>query len=441
MVKGVVGFIVLIVLYFGVLFAEIRSVEQVFGRWVEVNGVQFQHIFRDMDVATMAQDLDKGRRLLFNERFAAYRERINSFGKFFVKTGTHPALAMTEQDNNDFPDLARQELTRVYQLLQSNVGGFVAYLKNSGFESTMLNKQEAATYFNDVIEHHKALMSVLFARADSVLEEEYLFTVANHFFEYCFTSPTWKIFNRLLSMSRDFPIARLLYSTMWYNLAGNGWKNWHEQTLNALQEKCRQPGAYVTYIAGGSDLYQLLDHEVYTIKVIDPMLPSQPRYYSEGWDWLVHGNETDGGLNDEFNMRTTHRDLNFKRVTYNEHGSFSAKLSTGESQDIPQSTTIWDVCDQATGQKMGTLTFERRFCQQADFASKPGQQLLISFNELYFITTTENDSWGINPQKFPQNLTLWVKQLRRPVTKVVACHLRQADRAPFGFIKLGTSVT
>lgn len=439
--RGIVSIVVMSSLYFGGLAAENRTGEQVFGRWFDVDGSQYQQAFRDMDVATMAQDLDQGRRLLFNERFAAYRERINSFGKFFVKMGIHPALAMTQQENNEFSAIARQELTTVYKLLQNNIPGFVSYLKKSGFESEALNKREAATYFNDVIERHKALMSVLFARANSVLEEEYLFTVANHFFEYCFVAPTWKTFAQLLKTPKDYPIVRLLYSTMWYNLAGNGWKNWHEATLKALQEKCQQSGTSVTYIAGGSDLYQLLNHEIYNIRVIDPMLPTQPRYYSEGWDWLVRSAGDDGGIGDEFTMKTKCKDLLLKRFTYQEKGSFSVPGLDGASQTIPQSVTVWNVFDQVSGQRLGELTFDRRFCTQDDFVSKPDQFLLMSFNELYFVTTAENDNWGIDPRKFPKNFTMFVKQLRCPVNKEVACHLRQADKAPFGFIKLGTSVT
>lgn len=439
--KGVAYITVLAVVSLESLIAEHRGIEQIFNRWIDVNSSYFQHTFRDVDIATMAQDLDAERRKLFNERFFAYHDKINSFGKFFVKTGTHPSLAMTLQENNEFPLVAKRELTTIFKLLQNNIAGFVAYLKKCGFESEELNKKEAATYFNDVIEQHKGLMSVLFARADSVLENEYLFTVANHFFEFCFLSPTWKTFNVLLRTSQDYPIVRLLYSTIWYNLAGNGWKEWHYNTLQALQKKCLQPGTYVTYIAGGSDLYQLLNHEIYTINIIDPMLPSQPQYYSEGWAWLIRGNGDDGGINDELTVNTSHKKLVLKRVAYQEHGSFTATLSTNEVKEIPQSVTTWNVYDQEAGQKLGAVTFDRRFCRQSDFNHKPGQFLLMSFNELYFATTTEPDNWGINPELFPKDFTLFVKQLRRPVTKEIVNHMRQADRSSFSFIKLGTSVT
>ncbi len=433
------GVLVVAILSFGGLNSEHRRMEQVFNRWIDKNDAHFQRVYRDINLESMMQGLDAGRRKLFNERFFTYRDKLNSFGKFFTKTKTHPSLAMNVQENDEFTAQAKRELATVFGLMQNDVAGFISYLKKAGFEDEELNKKEAAAYYYDVIDQHKGLMSVLFARADSVLENECLFTVANHFFEFCFSSPTWKNFNSILKTTKDYPIARLIYSTMWYNLAGNGWKDWHKSTLITLQEKCRQPGQYVTYIAGGSDIYQLLDHEIYTINIIDPMLPSQPQYYSEGWDWLVRGAGADGGINDELSVKTKHKNLILRRESYKEQGAFSAYLSTNEQKEIPKSLTVWSVCDKESGQKIGVIRFDRRFCKQADFETKPGQNLLVSFNELYFITTFEDDNWGINPKKFSDDFTMFVKQLRRPVNKEVACHLRQADCSQLGFIRLGSA--
>ncbi len=438
--KGIIGVAVLSVLPFGGLNAESRVMGQVFSRWIDKSDPHFQYVFRDVNVQSMAQEIDAGWQKLFNERYFNPKAKKNTFSNFFVAAGIRPSPTEKIENGGVFSVSAKQELTTIFGLLQNDIPGFIAYLKKSGLEDAELNKKEAAANFNAVIDHHKSMMSALFASSDCVVENEYLFSVANHFFEYCFSSPTWSAFNNILKTPMDYPIARLLYSTMWYNLAGNGWKDWHETTLKVLQNKCRKPGQYVTYIAGGSDIYQLLNHDIYTIKVIDPMLPSQPKYYSEGWDWLVRGVGIDGGINDELTITTNGKQLLLKRVSYQETGSFKANLSTKEAKDIPQSVTVWDVCDQISGEKLGEITFDRRFCNQADFTTKLGQNLLISFNELFFITTQEEDSWGINPRQFPKDFTLFVKQLRRPVSKDIACHLRQAENSSLSFIKLGSCI-
>jgi hypothetical protein len=438
--KTTVRILIALQFFWGLVFAEKRLMEQVFNRWIDKTGAHFQYLFRDVNIEAMSYNLDSERRKIFNERFFKYKGKLSLYKDFFIKTGTHPVSVTALQENNEFSPFAKQQLTIIFKLLQRDIGGFIRYLKKYGFACDEINKYEKDTYFNDIIEQHKGLMSVLFSKTRQKLESEYLFAVANRFFEFCFISPTWQIFSNLLNTPNDYPIVRLLYSTMWYNFAGNGWKHWHKDILQLLQKKCKKKGQFVSYIAGGSDIYQLLNHEIYNIKIIDPMLPSQPRYYSEGWDWLVKGSGVNGGLKDEFTVSTKSKKLRLKRVSYHEQGSFLAHLSTNETKKIPKSITVWDVYDQKGMRKLGIVRFDRRFCEQSDFAMVPGQNLLMSFNELYFVTSVDRDNWGIKPQKFANNFVLFVKQLRRPINKEVACHMQQADASPLNFIKLGTSI-
>jgi hypothetical protein len=90
---------------------------------------------------------------------------------------------------------------------------------------------------------------------------------------------------------------------------------------------------------------------------------------------------------------------------------------------------------------VGRITFERRFCSQRDFVLNPRRVMLMSFNELYFITSNQPDGWGIDPTALPPDFCLYIKQLRNPVTKSVMEHMKEADASSFQFIKLGTCVT
>jgi len=311
-------------------------------------------------------------------------------------------------------------LTGSHGEMINNMPSFIDYLKNNGFEDKQLNKKEQEAGYLNIIAKNKRFMQTLCINNTKATELETLFAIANRFFEYCFSPATWPLFYKILKTPIDYPIARLIYSTMWYNLSGDGWRNWHSATLKTLQKKCAQ-GDYVTYIAGGTDIYQLLDYGIYNIKIIDPMLPTQPKYYSQGWDWLIKG-----AIGDELTISTKHKKLLLRRNSYQETGTLSV--------------TDWQIFDQKTGIKIGTVTYDRRFCQQTDFLSKPGQHLLMSFNELYFLTTIDDDNWGINPQKLPKDFILHIKQLRRTIDKKMLCNMRTADASKFCFIRLGSSI-
>jgi hypothetical protein len=66
---------------------------------------------------------------------------------------------------------------------------------------------------------------------------------------------------------------------------------------------------------------------------------------------------------------------------------------------------------------------------------------LLSFNELYYIIcVSQKDWWGVDPKQFTNDTQIYVKQLRKPVTKQTMLHMSYADASPFQFIKLGTCV-
>ncbi|MFA6991187.1 MAG: hypothetical protein WC192_04025, partial [Candidatus Babeliales bacterium] len=235
-----------------------------------------------------------------------------------------------------------------------------------------------------------------------------------------------------------YPIVRMIYSIMWNYLAGHGWKDWSKSTLSVLKDLTKNGGA-VVYIAGGTDIYQLLKYGIYNITVIDPVLPSQPNYYSDIWDWLVVSKTENNGIGDVVNYNFGDRKIVMKRTSFNKTGSFQAELSFGKIIDIIQSRTQWTVYDDL-GNELGNVIFERRFCRQDDFVKKDNSHLLISFNELYYIASNNlNDSWGIDISKIGDNFKMFVKQLQSPIDKNVLCNMQKADNSDFSFIKLGSN--
>jgi hypothetical protein len=280
-------------------------------------------------------------------------------------------------------------------------------------------------------------MRLLFAQEDSERRKAYLFAVANRLFEFCYGPETFAGFKPMLHNTPEYPIVRLLYSTMWHYLVGDGWKHWHNTCLDGLKKEV-DSGKRVSYIAGGNDIYQLLKLGIYAIDVIDPMLPSQPEYYAEGWDWLIKKD----GLGDEIMIDFPDKKLVMKRISYSEQGAFDAKLSTGITESLPLSKTTWHVFDRSNQKKLGSIVFDRRFCNQQDFIAHDKRALLISFNEMYFVAAPESlNGWGINLEKISPEMPIFIKQLRKPISRQVLLNLREAETSPFYFILLGSCPT
>lgn len=73
-----------------------------------------------------------------------------------------------------------------------------------------------------------------------------------------------------------------------------------------------------------------------------------------------------------------------------------------------------------------------------------GKTLLISFNELHFITVPpEFDGWGISPYELDKEVQLFVKQLRYPINKPIMQNMQHAALANYlylKFISLGSCI-
>jgi hypothetical protein len=327
-----------------------------------------------------------------------------------------------------------------YDSLEHNVPQFIDYLKEHKFSLDNTNTQEEKDNINTVIDKYRYFSQLLFSRPEKSQEEGYLFAVANRLFEYCFSESTWGHFKNLITTKKYHPLARFLYSNIWYHFVGEGWHNWHKSCLEALAKHARE-GKEIVYIAGGDDILEPLKYGIYNITVIDPMLPTQDTYYSEGWLWLVKNDNDSDGKGDKIEGEFGGKNLTLTRTKYKESDTFPAKLSNGKTINIPESTTVWEVKDIA-GQKLGKITFLRRFCEQSDFNSDPKKVLLLSFNEMYYTTLAQDaGGWGLQLDKFPNDLNIYVKQLRNSVSKKTLALLKQADNTNFRFISLGSCPT
>ncbi len=417
----------------------IKSADEVFAKWLD-----WQRVMPDNDLSRITEQLDA----TFIDTFrSTYERSMNIFNPLvpFLDTLTESHI------NNDgymldhtVTTTLTRNLANMYALIENDMPGFVQYLQTSGFmDPVNKGSEERGDQSHDVIEKDRALFELLFAHKNEEFASQNLFSVANRFFEYCFGKQTFPLFQKMLLNKSQYPLARMLYAVTWYNLAGNGWKHWHENSLKILQERAAQGHKFV-YIAGGSDLYQLIKAGIYTIRNIDPQLPSQPKYYTNDWAFILKGAGPGGGLGDRIVFNFPDRNIIMQRTGYYELGTtFKARIASGEVIEIPHSVTTWTILD-AEGKKLGEYVLERRFCEQSDFDYEPDKTLMMSFNELYFIALPGAlNGWNIDISKIAPNQSIVVKQLRNPVSRQMLVNMRIAtllNASDFKFIALGTCI-
>jgi len=402
--------------------------KDVFKTWIED-----QVVFNTITIASMAAGLSKKNISKLKRKIVRQIAEIRSLTGFFDVSELNDFLMNYELPKEKS---LKQNFIKLYDLLDGDVITFIEYLREKGIANEELSKIEKKQSVNTVIKKHDTWFDLLLDQDDDEEKEEMLFTIANRFFEFCFSPKTFPLFKKMLKTKTDYSILRLIYSVTWSNLAEIGWQHWHGDCLADLRKKA-DAGKEIVYVAGGTDIYQLIKYGIYNIRVIDPLLPTQPKYYSQGWDWFIEGE-----IGDSAKIPCDHRTLMIKRVAHTDLGrSFTITLSNKKEETFAETETVWHVCDEK-GAVLGEVTFERRLTNQDDFALKSNQVMLLSFNELYFVSAPEDrDGWGINSRKFSDDMQIYIKQLEKPVTKEMVNNFRyEIDQEDFVFIELGSCV-
>lgn len=402
----------------GVAYAvvETREADQLFNAWVSKKSASQQHIWKHVFLPSQQEAFAHKLKKLAKKD----KERYNLFA----------ALVKKNSKNQAEDEFSTRSITALYDELNDDVGAFIERMQDKGWRSDELNTVEKKMPFQKVIDKNAQFAGILCDKKKQELYKHQLFSLAQRMFFHLFDYG-WKQTFRFFSTPEQFPILRFFYSLVWQSLSGDGWKEWSPECIDALKEQA-QAGKTVRYIAGGCDIRTLLDAGIFNIEVIDPMLPTQPKYYVDDWQWLVQGEVGDTVIFPS--------GLQLIRASYTEDGgSFPAKDSKRQEIQIPISTITWEVRDRQ-GEVLGNVVFARRFCNQADFAYDKKYALLLSFNELSFITCADSDNWGIDPELFHKKTLVHIKQLYKPVSARIMQNMHKADGQEFSFIRLGSCV-
>lgn len=397
-----------------------------------------QEAYELVDLRTKAGSLDD----TYWERHFAMRE--------MYKGSLRPFKHFMDLFHGANREQSAKLLGEIFVRLNADVEQFISYLMENNFALHKLDhfdRIESDSSIPKIVDRYVNLMRLMFLENDPtsgddedfVATNKYLFTVANKFFDYCFRGANKKFEVRLKS-PECYPVLRLMYSVMLECFVRTGWKDWSIECLLDLAKEAKQ-GKRVYYLAGGCDIFTLLDEGVYNITVIDPFFPTQEEFYSTGWQWFVRNQSAqDNGIGDI--LEFPEQKLRLTRTHYSEQGSFLATMSNGEKVNLPLSKTVWQVFDLEEGMQLGTVELERRFCAESDFSPIDDGVQLMSFNELYFVSTvSKNGGWRLEHKKMAPNLSLYVKQLHKPIGKECIVNMRKSEYSNFKFCCLGAQAS
>jgi len=420
---------------------QVRHADEVFTRWIDEDDGLFQHIFEEVDLSTMSDLMDQEFLCDFKKMFSENYALFKPFAPFIASMFDVSLDNKSDIQSLKLTPKARQNFIHFYDALENDMSEFVRLLKHNGFASMNLNKLNAKGGFNRNVDRYKRLIAMMFDIDDEDDCTDTLFAVANCFVEYCFNPATHNQLMQLFKQEDGMycSIAHMMYSIMWHNLGCIGWKNWSETCLKRLK-KCAQQGKTVVYIAGGNDIYYLLQYGIYNIVVVDPMISvTQEEYYIKHWSWLFIGEGKDHGVGDVLIMD----DIILRRDAVERGKKITVTRSDDTKERISQSVTTWSVWAKGPIQvKLGSVVYDRRYATQSDFNRGGDKEILISFNELYFVVLPKyQDGWPIEPHKMQSNVVMHVKQLHSPVTRKMMLNMQDVEKKDLSWVSLGSSIT
>lgn len=396
-------------------YSVIHSPQTIFEKWIKI-----QHIVHDRDLTDLWPSLDDNYLMRFKKNYEENLPLLRSLQPLL----SHITNGAINENGYIFqPPMSigmHDKIATLLSTLENNPSKFIDFLHEIKFTDKSETKEKSAD-FNFTVDKYKALTKLLISAKTPRQEEEYSIALANRLVEYCYESNTFPHYQATLQRAESHSTARMLHTIIWYNIIGNGWKLWHDSCIQNLKSAADE-GKRIKYIAGGNDIYTLLSQGIYNITIIDPFLPSQTRYYSNGWEWLISGT-----INDEIIGMFGSRELRLVRTSQIEGEPFMAKAAN-QVVTLRKFTTTWTVYDAEESTQLGTVILDRRFVQKNDIIPDSENVFLMSYDEFIYLGLPASlDGWGITPNSVDSNFTCYIKQLRKPFNRDNLNNLRIAS--------------
>ncbi len=434
------GIIVGLSLATSTIFAVTTKHEcEVFGKWH-----LWQQVFEHKNIAQLADTLtDDSAAHRIKNQYEHYRTSLGPVIPFLSKLSNQSISTSGYQFQTPLDAEVKNNFSMLYHAIEHDMPQFIGTLALNGITSPENQLNDAKEPVNITIEKYKALASFLLMQEDPFQASAYSLAFANKMFEYAYYNATFPHYQNLLSSHHKYPLARFVNTTLWYNLVGDGWKQWHKEALDGIRTKAAQ-GNEIVYLAGGTDIYQFLREGMYAITIIDPFLPTQAPYYSEGWAFLLEGENLGQGIGDCIQCGPDCKSIRLQRARVQEYDTFTSKLSNKTVATFKKSTVTWDIYD-AHNKPVGHVIIHRRPVVQSDLSPANNVTLVASYDELTYMAMPDIlNGWGIDPSLIPATTEIYVKQLRKPVNRDIMCNIRIASLLNFTdlrFINLASDPT
>lgn len=396
---------------------------EIFEKWIKI-----QHVVYDCDLTNLSGTLNDEYLARFKKNYEEALPLLRTLQPLLSEITND---AINKKGYMFQPPIHSDMIHKVAELfsaLENNPAAFVAFLQSINFQDASETTDKSGN-FNFTVDKYKALTKLLISAKTPRQDEDYSIALANRLVEFCYQNQTFPQYQATIQQAEYHSIARMLHTIIWYNIIGNGWKLWHEDCLKALKA-ATDAGKRIKYIAGGNDIYTLLCRGIYNVTIIDPFLPSQARYYANGWEWLLSGN-----VDDEIIGLFGDQELKLVRTAQIEGETFLAKAA---KQYVPlkKFNTTWTVYAAETDKELGTIEFDRRFVQKSDLDIDPKYEFLMSYDEfIYLGLPSLLDGWGIAPSAIDAAFTCQIKQLRKPLDRDSLNNLRIASIANYADLK------
>lgn len=309
-----------------------------------------------------------------------------------------------------------QTAQTVARLLDTDIVTFMQHLIENVTCLDCYRLQSQQEVYNAIYLYNQLIPELLgvYQQPDEKLYKALQIACANRLIEWSCCSKSAEQYLACFADARYHPLTYFCSAVIWKACIDDA-DYWHQGCLSSLKKEA-DGGKAVVCLAGLDHLYQLLQAGVTRISVVDTGYSAGRFDGADDIEWLVRRSEIDPGIGDKIMLENGKYLI---RVAFGIDPHF-APFSMGAAS-MKRSITEWGLYSQ-TNERIGTFIFDRRPLVQKDFEYDDNKVFLMSYEALgYALRPVLFKGWNIDLALCDKRLSIYVKQLRKPMTYDMLC--------------------